>query len=230
MSKHKQLAKILIRQGIICLVLIGVFVGIYFVTDDLADDSAKKKGDAETALKQDQGKITTMNTQIEKSSLAESRFEDLQKDRDALDFSINSDTFKEWLRNAKAQYRLSNNFKLSLTPEKKFESKEIPDAYEVYEHPGMKLEFSAMSDTHVFAFLQSLVRSAPGFIRIETFSIKRNGDLDPATIDQIKTGHTPYMVDAKIEFNWVGLREKPKPVETIDSAKPGTTPAPAKKD
>ena len=209
MNKYKQLSKALVRQAIISLGIVLFFVAAYFGTDSLVDSSAAKKTDVENKFKRDQGTISSLTTQVDKSTVAEKNFLLLQAKRDTLDFSADSDKLKDWLRKAKTQYRFSSNFKLSITPPKPATNPEFTGLnYDYVEHPGMKLEFSAISDAHVFAFLDAFMRQASGFIRIDSLSIKRTGDIDSATITQVRTGVAPTMVDVKVEFNWIGLQEK----------------------
>ena len=218
MSKQQDLTKSLIRQGVICVGVIAVFTGLYFGTDYLVDSFSAKQKEAEQTLSHDQSEINSLKSQMDKSGVAESRFLTIQEARTGLDFSADTDALKTWLRQAKTQYRLSNSFKLSLTAEKVAENKEFAGTnYTVLEHPAMKLEFSAMSDVHVFSLLDDLMRGAPGFIRIDGVSLKRVSDIDAGVINQMRAGATPYAIDAVITFNWIGLKEKEKPKEPAPS-------------
>jgi hypothetical protein len=222
MSKHKKLVKKMIQLGLVCLVAIIISVGIYFFTLSLADDSAPLKSSAEGAFQRDQGEINMLDTQLKKSGVAENRFIQITQDRENLDFLLDVEALKNTLRNAKTQHRLSSSFTLTPTNEVASDNKDITSSgYTAFEHPGMKLEFTAMSDTHIYAFLESLMRNAPGFILIEGISIKRSGDIDSIILDQMRAGAAPYLVDTTIEFNWIGLKEEAKKEDSANKPKTG---------
>ena len=210
MNKQKQLSQYVVKQSIICFVIVLIFGGVYYFTGTMADDSAEKKTAAEGKVSSEQGQITSLTNQLDKSGVAEKKFLLLQATRDNEDFTSNVDTLKEWLRNAKTQYRLSNTFKLSITAAKPASNAEFNGlGYDVLEHPAMKLEFTSISDTHVFSFIDAFLRNTPGFIRIDSLSMKRVGDIDSNTVAQVKSGATPFVMETKMEFNWIGVNEKP---------------------
>jgi hypothetical protein len=84
----------------------------------------------------------------------------------------------------------------------------------------MKIDFQAVSDMHVFSFLEELRAAAPGLIRIDMVSLKRTADMLDASISQIASGSTPLLVDVKVEFTWIGIAPKEK---KAGEAKPNQT-------
>ncbi len=221
MNKQAVLKKALIKQGVVTAVILVIVGSVYFFTSSMLDASVPEKNNAESAFQKDQSDISTLKTQLDKSGIAESRFLEIRAERENLDFSSNKEALKEFLRDAQNRYRLSSSFKLNLTPEKLIENNNGGQSnYETYEHPGMRIEFSALSDAHVFSFLDDLKRNAPGIIKIETINLSRLGDIDKTTIDQIATGATPHTINAIIGFNWIGIKEKEKKPEPKSEAKP----------
>jgi len=211
MSKQKQLKKALVKHAATYGGVVVGFAVLYFGTSAFLSSTLTEKTEADRALSTDQAQVTTLTSQLDKSGIAEKRFIETQSQRVSFDFSANTEALKDWLKNAISQYRLSNNFKLSLTPDKPTSIKELSGTdYEAIEHPGMKLEFSAISDTHAFSFIDDFVKNAPGFIVVETLSLKRTGDIDKNTITMLRGGATPFLVETKMTFNWIGLAEKPK--------------------
>jgi hypothetical protein len=203
----------LIRKTLISAVIIGAFAGIYFFTDSLLEQSVKEKTAAEQVLSQNQSQANSLADQLQKSNVAEKRFLETQSTRTNFDFSANNAGLKEWLRSAIMHYRFSNNFKLSLTAEKPAEAKDLSTkTHQAVEHRDMRIELNAISDAHVFSFLDDMSHSAPGFIVLENISLKRTGDIDKSTITSIRAGSAPQIVEAKIVFNWIGLNEKTAPL------------------
>lgn len=214
MNKQKTLIRLLIRHASIGLGILVALTGFYFFSEYLREDARKSNIDAESAFNSDQALIANLRTQVEKSGLAEKRFLEIQEGRISTQYDTNTDVLKNWLRDAKASYRFSNTFKLNMTAGKKVENKELVGInYDIVEHPEMRLKLTAMTDVHLFDFIRNLVRKTPGFIRIETLEIKRTGDIDKTALDQFRSGATPYLVEADLGFNWIGIEEKPeKPI------------------
>ena len=211
MNKRKRLVNAIVKRTSICAGLIILMLGAYFFSDSLVSDAQENQSREEGSLNSDQGTISALSTQLNKAGLAEKDFMSTQSDRTIFDYSSNSDLLKTWLRRTKAQYRLSDSLKLSLVVDKPVDAKELDATdYQVVEHPNMKLEFGAISDTHVYAFLNDLTHNTPGFIRIDHLVLKRVGDIDRNTINQLRAGAAPTLVEATVEFNWISVREKPK--------------------
>jgi hypothetical protein len=220
-NKQKKLKQSIIKQGIISAVILALAGGAYLFTSSMVDNSLPQKNNAEGALQNDRSEISSLSAQLEKSGVAETRFLEITKERKNLDFSPNREALKEFLRSAKERYRLSSSFKLTLTTEKLLENKSGTQSnYVVYEYPDMRIEFDAMSDTHVFSFLDDLMQNAPGIISIEHIALTRIGDIDKTSIAQIATGATPHTIGTIIHFRWLGLKEKEKKDEQKTGGKP----------
>ena len=209
MNKKAKLLKSLIKLGVIFGSAIVGCIVLYFATDDLSTSSENDKSEAERLLTQDRGRISDFNTQLEKSNLAEKRFLETQASRTNTEYNSDTDSLKEWLKSAISRYRFSSNLKLSLTSDVTGDNKLLNGTtYEAIEHPQMKMEFNAITDTHVFSFLDELTQNSPGFVMIEGLSMKRVADADKNVVTLLRSGATPYLMDIKVTFNWIGLREK----------------------
>lgn len=221
MNKYQQLMKALIKLLAICFAVVAAFTAVYFVTDDMLSTSETEKNDADAALTRDRGEIANLTNELEKSGLAEKRFNETQQGRGTLDYSANTDALKDWLRQAKNKYRLSNNLKLSLTSEKLSDNKELGGQnYSVFEHPEMKLDFNAISDMHIYSFLEEMTRNTPGLMRIDSITMKRIGDLDQNQLNQIRNGAAPYLIETHVQFQWITLKDKRSKPTTAEAAKP----------
>jgi len=219
MNKQKQMVKKLTVVALGALVVLGATGGLFYLTGAMADDMAKKQEDAKNALQSTVTETATLRTQLEKSGEAEKNFSTLLLVRTNTDFTANDDALKDMLRRAKTQYRLSNGFKLSITPEVPTDKSDLANLnFNITARPHMKMEFDAISDLHVFSFIDDLGRQAPGIIRLDSVNIQRKSDMDAASLIDMQRGGTPYLVGAVIEFTWVGIAEK--------AAAPPTQPLP----
>ena len=209
MNKAKQMQKSLGKLAAIVAGMVVVSIGAMFLTDSLADSAAQRKATAESARNSDNAQISTMRNQIEQSGDAEKRFIDIALNHTSSDYSANTDALKNWLRTKKDEYRFSDNFKLTLANEKKAEKSEFSAlSFDVSVREPMRLEFGAISDTHVFSFIRQLEHDTPGMVRITKLGIQRKNDINTASLREFAGGAAPENVTAEIEFSWVGLAPK----------------------
>ena len=216
MNKAKQMQKKLVKLGAIVGGAVVICIVVMVVTSSLADSAAQRKITAEGARNGDTSQIATMRNQIEQSGDAEKRFVDIALKHSSNDYSANTDTLKTWLRDMKEKYRFSDNFKLTLANEKKSDKPQFSALnYEVEVREPMRLEFSAISDTHVFSFINQLQHDMPGLVRITKLELDRKIDITTASLREFAAGSAPENVDADIEFSWIGIAPKEEKKNTI---------------
>lgn len=209
MNKAKQMQKKLVKLAAIVGGIVVVSIAAMVLTGSLADSALQRKTAADSARNNDSSQISTMRNQIEQSGDAEKRFIDISLNHTSNDYSANTDVLKSWLRTMKDQYRFSDNFKLTLANEKKSDKPEFSALnFDVSVREPMKLEFGAISDTHVFSFIRQLEHDVPGMVRITKLSIQRKADINSASLRDFASGAAPENVDADVEFTWVGLAPK----------------------
>ncbi len=214
MNKLKALQKRLGIEAAIVLVALAIVGGIMSLTGGMAQSAAEKKAQAEAGLSQDTAQLNSIRSQLERSGEAEKRFVDIQLARTNSDFTNNVDALKEWMREAKNRYRFANNFKLNLPPEVPSDKSELSGMdYNITVRNDVTIELEAISDLHVFSFMRALRGGPPGFVRITQVDIERRGDMQPQVIAQMLGGVAPYLVTAKIQFEWVGINPKAKPAD-----------------
>lgn len=225
MNKLKQLTKRLGIEAAVVALIVASIAGIMMLTGGMATKALERKTQAETALAQDNAQLATARSQLERSGEAEKRYVEIQLGRNNLDFTSSTDALKEWARVAKARYRFANNFKLNLPPQKPTDKQELSSLdYDILVREGVTMELEAMSDLHVFSFLEELHKGTPGFIRITALEMEKRSDMTAQTIAQMIGGMAPNLMIAKIKFNWVGVN--PKPV-AADASAPPTAAMPA---
>lgn len=69
------------------------------------------------------------------------------------------------------------------------------------------LNFSSITDKHIFLFLQSIPR-LPGYVMIKSIVINKVKDIDVPTVDQILNGNMIEVVRANMIFDWYILLSK----------------------
>ncbi len=224
MNKLKQLRRRLIRGVGIALGVMCLFVGLLLVTGSFADSSAQKKQQASSQLSLDQSQLNNLRTQFTKSGEAEKRFAEIILYHPNPDYQANSDTLKTMLRKSKEQFRFADNFKLTLAQEKISEKPEFSGLnYDIAVREPMRITLEAISDAHVFSFIDHLRTQAPGLVRITRLEVKRKDDIDSQILGKMNAGDAPALVEATLDFTWVGVQaRKAEPAE----AKPKSAGAP----
>lgn len=69
------------------------------------------------------------------------------------------------------------------------------------------LNFSSITDKHIFLFLQSIPR-LPGYVMIKSIIINKVKDIDVPTVNQILNGNMIEVVRANMIFDWYILLSK----------------------
>ena len=223
MNKYKELTGKITKMGIIAGAIAAVFVGIYVGVLMYADSVSAERKKNEDQYMQDRGLLADLRNQLNKSGEAEKRYLAIQADRTNPDFAATMDGpggLNDFLRDAKTRYHFD---KLTIKPVKEVSSDKSELAnfpFHVLLRPHLVIQFQAVSDVHVFSFMDDLRRAAPGFVRIDKVEIKRTADITDSTIMQMQGGASPLLVNATIEFTWIRITPKEAKAGT-----PGAVPA-----
>lgn len=70
----------------------------------------------------------------------------------------------------------------------------------------ISLSVTALSDEHIFQFLQKMYEGFPGFIQLTSFSLIRTENIDKDVLIAVAKGETPALVKADIVFSWVDFK------------------------
>jgi hypothetical protein len=223
MSKYTDLIKETTKHAIKSVAVVAAFGGLYAGVFMYAERAAQQKMDAERKVSTDSAMLADLRSQMEKSGQAEKRFGVILQSRNNQNFTMDQDLLYSWLKGATARYRLGT-LKFTRAAEVQSTKPQLMNLnYTVTVRQPIKIEFQAVSDVHVFSFVDELVRAAPGLIRIDSMQIKRRSDVTNDVLANIRNGITPLLVDAKIEFSWIGIA--PKETKSVPSTAAVTPPA-----
>ncbi|MES2985013.1 MAG: hypothetical protein V4735_07495 [Pseudomonadota bacterium] len=221
MNKYKELTKQTVRMTIMALIVVAAAGGVFAAVSMISGNIDKRKTDAESKYASDSGMLTSLKSQLNKSGEAEKRFVAIQLNRPSPDFSSSLETLKDVLSKAKGQYGFGQ-FTLTRADELPTDKAELANFnFNITVRPRMSLTIQAVSDVHIFSFIDDLQRTAPGLIRIESLQLKRTKDMDDAAISQLRGGQLPMQVEGKIEFSQIGV------VPKAADAAPGAPATPA---
>jgi hypothetical protein len=230
MNKYKQLTKKTAKTGVGAAIVVGICAVFYVGLSMYAETVAKQKSDVESKVTTDQGLLGSLKDQMNKSGEAEKRYASLQENRTTQSYSSSLDQFFDFLRQAKGRYQLTQFNRIGKPPKETVSDKpELAHfkSYDVMTRP-LKFQFNAVSDLHVFSFLDDIKASAPGMVRVDMLSIKRASDLNEVSFNNLATGASPLLVDAKLDITLITIVPKEQKEEgaTPTAQPPAGVPAP----
>lgn len=215
MSKAANLKKALMRQAVITGVAVLVATGLIVGSNMMASSALAKRTAAESAFNSLESQLQTMRSQAEKTGSAAVRYVEMRAKRNNEDFSADSGKMRQWLSVAKDIYRLGADSNLVLPPSRQKSDKPELAAleFDVFTLTPVKLEIDAMSDVHIYSFLDDFMMNKPGFIQINSMAVQSTGDgnFTNELAQQLRTGAAPSLVRTIIEFTWIGLQPKAQP-------------------
>lgn len=213
MNKQQQLTKQVTKSGILAIVVACVFAIVFYAANQFNAAAHNAKVNAENALSADMAKMASFTSQIDKSGDAVKRFISIEQARDNLVFAADIGVLSNWFKQAKQQYRFSDALAISIAPERPNDKSDLQTLdYTVTLRPDMEIKnIEAMSDIHIFSFLQEFMRHANGLVSVSHVKLSRKADLNPTALAQIQSGVAPVLIEGEIRFDWVGIVRKQKP-------------------
>lgn len=211
MNKYKQLTKQIARTGIVAAVFVGACAAFYVGLSLYADSVSKQKSEVESTLSTDKDLLRSLREQMEKSGAAEKRYAVLREKRKSNAYYSTIEEFYEFVGQLKSRYQLDNIYKKLSKSQKVVKSDKEAlkhfKGHDVMVRP-VGLKFKAVSDLHVFSFFEELRASAPGMIRIDNLSIRRNGDLTETSYNNFTTGVSSLLVDVDVDMTLITIVPK----------------------
>ena len=229
MNKYKNLTKLTAKTGVSAAIIVATCAAFYVGISMYAESVTKQKTEADNKVNADGDTLRNLKDQMNKSGEAEKRYALLQEKRETNLYSSTIDDFFLYLSQAKTRYQIGNLVRTGRPP------KEVPSDKEDLKHfknydvmvRPLKFQFNAVSDVHVFSFLEDIEASAPGLIRIDNLSLKRGLDLSEVSYTNFAGGTNPFLVDAKLEITWITVVAKEQKEGANATAKPdANVPAP----
>ncbi len=207
MTKLQHLKRKLIRILMIFAAVLAAMAVVSYVSSDYA----AKKG---VQVRQEQSNINVYHSRIEqleqKFNIYETSFSaytELDKKLKEGRFKLDTAEVKKILNRLRQQHRIAN-LTLQMTPQNRY-GQEDPSSVGV--EPVFRevtLSLSALSDLHIYAFLQDLERSMPGYMHFTKATVTRIRPLSDDILREVSVGSTPALVSGNITFVWLGITQK----------------------
>lgn len=194
---------LILRAAIYCSILLFAIV-LYLVLSISHDSAVAEHKKINREIAGLNGRLATVNKEITEFAAANTLWEELsnkEKAQAGLRLNEAEDIFKA----LEEQYRLAD---VSLDLSK---PKELQDQYKtrttVVVTSDITVSFSAISDLHVFSFIQDLIAKLPGYTKIQSLSMSRGANLSADMIENARFGDYPRLVNVKLSLLWRNLKD-----------------------
>ncbi len=211
MSKYTDLRKTTLKTALMfagaVLTTSLVYLGLSLVEGSVNE----QKTSAESKFNADSGLLAALRDQMNKSGEAEKSYAAIQESRVSKSYETDLKTLRDYLSGARERFKLSDLKMKSVTSEISDKPELANFTHNIQVWNRFRITFKAVSDVHVFSFLEDFRSATPGFVRVDALEIKRVSDFTDQSLSAIRiSGAMPLNVEAKIEFSWIGLSPKNK--------------------
>lgn len=122
---------------------------------------------------------------------------------------------QQFLENLKNQYALGA-FKADIS-----KPVELQDVYKtettVVVSTRVDMVFDGLTDESIFAFISALNRGLPGYVKMDSLQVTRQGEVSPVLLKNLSEGRYQPVVQGRLSFYWRDLKdisiEMPAPSE-----------------
>lgn len=209
MQKLRVLKKKLLTEVGIASAIVAALVGAtIFIQGEITTDEQEQRG-----LRSSIQSLATQITDLEnKHGIVNSSITEFRRIKDRLnrgDFRIDRDQATAIFDTLRKKYRIGN-LSMTVTPKEVMSGNDVQRPTTQITASQASLEFDAMSDIHVYSFVQEATQTLPGFLHITRFRINRQRKITPDVYVSVSKGEMPRMVSAEVGFMWLGIEEKPK--------------------
>lgn len=203
MESSKLKKKILIR-ALIYIAAIAVLVAVCIYLDNLKTEFANKRDRLRNDTFSLNRKLDGLSKKVLELSDAIQVWEEAGGNNQQLNgLRINDakDLLDEWEK----KYKLSEVKTSFEKPERLQEKKLQTDIISVI-GSNVNITFKAITDEHVYNFINELLEEYPGYIWIRSFDIKKSGEVTKEILQKIALGDKPNLIEVRLDLVWRDLK------------------------
>lgn len=201
----KKLMKISIIASVVVLVTGAAAYGVFAWSSGLVDEAK----DAKNKVNRARGDVTNREAKNKEAQEYLELYNQITSDSEQNKISdLNRDKAEEWIKRTAIEHNILN-MTGSVDPIAPIAS----PAFKKKTFEGItstvELKFGAMTDEQVFRFVDALLKNFPGYVKIDSFTITKRGEITQTVIQQAQRGQFPELVVGELQFHWIGVREVP---------------------
>ena len=210
MMKYAYMRKKAIIEAVISVVAIAIAGGGAMYAVGLSETVVEEKSRIESTIRSTESEINSYKAQLGKSDESLARYLEMIELRgDGLTFYVNRPQAARILQGMIEKYRLQVTSS-EIGPLEPVDNQAFNGINMDIERSTIQMEFEAMTDQHVYSFVEEFSLRFPGFIKVHSFDISRERELTSNTLFQVHSGGTPLLVKASFSADWLVLKPKPE--------------------
>lgn len=226
--KMQAIQRKLVIEGGIAVTAVAVFLGIFMGVSAWSKGAVSGKTEVEGRSGQQQGEINTLRSKIDNADSSQKTYAKIVEKRGNDNFVVDNDKVRETLESLIARHRVSIEGKFEYSPEEKLALPELANLTTGFTiRRDATLKFEAISDIHVYSFLNALANKLPGVVNFKSLIVKREKPLNSVALSQLSLGKEAYLVQASVIFDWYavvpaagGASASPAPVVPAEAPLP----------
>lgn len=199
----KQLIKISIIASVVVLATGAAAYGIFAWSSSLQEEAAKTKSQVGRA----RGDVSNREKKNKEAQEYLDLYNSINTDSEQDKISdLNRDKAMAWIK----QVALANhilNMTGTVTPISTVDNQAFKKKTFEGINSKISLKFGAMTDEQIFRFLQALLGNFPGYVKVESLTLSKQGEITQSIIQQAQRGQFPELVTGELVFYWIGVRE-----------------------
>ena len=199
----------MIKEAAIAAGAIFILSGLAFGITSYEESVATDLQNANNSVNSLSSQITDIERKKNIISTSIKQYKDLKTRMDKNEFVLDPITAQEKLNNIRKEFQL-NEPKVEFKEEIELTTptyQNFPSITATFRE--VSLTFKALTDLHVYSFLNALKTEFPGLIKVNEVKIRRLSRIDTSIIKGIViAGQEPELIEANINFLWIGLRMK----------------------
>lgn len=202
--KTIELQHAVVKQFIVTFMIILFAAGGYFYLESYGADLEAQKIQVERETMALNSRIANFQRQQHEYEEAQKLWytlSDTQKKRSGIILA----NAQQLLTNLKDQYTLGG-FKADISKPEILRDVYSTETTAVVS-TRVDLAFNALSDESVFSFVAALTRGLPGYVKIDSFQVAREGNIDPLLIKDLRRGKFHPIVQGRMTFFWRDLKD-----------------------
>ncbi len=207
-ERFKLLKKRIIGSGIKAAIMIGGCAACFAVAFYFYQNQSENLKRMETKKRQAQGEVSQLQARIERTNNSMELYNNLIKESKLRKLGLSRKAISILLTRLSEPYRISDVL-INIAPLTEQKADQFMPKTGKIITSTITLKYKAISDVHAFLFIEKLFNDFSGYININSFSIRRDSNIEEKNLREIlQTGKTSF-VDVNIEFEWLGLRPNP---------------------
>ncbi|MFO1241908.1 MAG: hypothetical protein U1E36_01695 [Rickettsiales bacterium] len=197
--------KRLIKEGAIALIVLLVLGGLAGLASYLASQNEQKilmlQGQFNAAM----GQLSDLERKHEIIKESVDEFLKIKSDIKSNYYNLNREKASEVLSNVGREHRI-DKIDTQMSPIETLSMPEATFQRADAQFSDIHLTFKAMSDLHVYAFIESLMQELPGIKKMTSLRITPLDSFKSQDLVDMSTGKKPELVQAEVSFLWLGIR------------------------